>query len=301
MVRGWVAGFVLLTSTLLAPVPSARAQAARPSIAAPAPPPALLAERARLQGALTRVNAEVDALKASPRGLRDDYRLRNRMADAEELARRLTELDTRLGVSARTAPHTDTAAWPDPPRVEPSDNRAELEAKADILTDQARRLAGEADRLESRVTDLRARRQLRRRAGQLEDDPFSPLEQAKGRVGVSSSSGKTLSDGSKASGPTGRGPTLSISDSAGAAAPPTAATPEVAGSGTTTITNSPSAQLRGALDPSSLAEIRRLDSAGSSPATLAALERAIVALRQKAAALEANAHQIRERGTPLHP
>jgi len=145
MVRGWLLGSLLLTSALLAPARSAHAQAA----SAPASPTSsLLAERARLQTALTRVNAEVDALKARPRGLGDDYRLRNRMADAEDLARRLTEIDTRLGASARTTPRSDNATWPAPPRVDPSDDRAELDAKADILTDQARQLASEANRLE---------------------------------------------------------------------------------------------------------------------------------------------------------
>ena len=298
MVRGWILGSLLLTSALLAPARSAHAQAAQ-AASAPAPPTSsLLTERARLQAALTRVNAEVDALKARPRGLSDDYRLRNRMADAEDLARRLTEIDTRLGASARTAPRPDDTAWPAPPRVDPSDDRAELDAKADILTDQARQLASEANRLESRAVDLRARRQLRRRAGQLEDDPFSPLEQAKGRVGVSgSNSGGGVASVPKSGSPPPRTGTPGVTDSAGgSASPPPMGT--VAEPANSTLTTSPSAQLRGALDPSSLAEIRKLDGAGSSPATLAALERAILALRQRAASLEANARQLRERGTP---
>ncbi|HEX2660471.1 MAG TPA: hypothetical protein VHU40_19455, partial [Polyangia bacterium] len=91
MVRGWVFGSLLLTTALMAPARSAHAQAAAPAASAPAPAtPALLAERARLQAALNGVNAEVDALKARPRGLGDDYRLRSRMADAQDLARRLT-------------------------------------------------------------------------------------------------------------------------------------------------------------------------------------------------------------------
>jgi hypothetical protein len=305
MVRGWVFGSLLLTTALMAPARSAHAQAAAPTASAPAhATPALLAERARLQAALNGVNAEVDALKARPRGLGDDYRLRSRMADAQDLARRLTELDARLGTQARPAPRPDDGSWPAPPRIDPSDDRSELDAKADILTDQARRLTGEANRLETRAADLRARRQLRRRAGQLEDDPFSPLEQAKGRVAVSSnrnanSGGGVSTVDSKSPSPPSRGTT----DTAGGSAPTGSFAP-----GTTTgtsaevsapaLTTSPSAQLRGALDPASLAEIRKLDGASASPATLAALERAVVALRQRAALLEANARQLRQRGTP---
>ena len=300
MVRGWVIGSLLLTSVLFAPARSAHAETA-PTASPSAPATsALLAERARLQAALNRVNAEVDALKARPRGLSDDYRLRNRMADAEDLARRLTELDTRLGPSARTASRPDTAAWPAPPRVDPSDDRAELEAKADILTDQARQLASEANRLETRATDLRARRQLRRRAGQLEDDPFSPLEQAKGRVGVSNNNngGVVMTNGSKSGSQPSRSPPGVTDSAAGGTAAPGPPTGIIAEMPTSALTSSPSAQLRGALDPSSLGEIRKLDGAGSSPATLAALERAIVALRQRAAVLETNARQLRERGAP---
>lgn len=298
MVRGWVLGLVLFASALTAPVRSARAQ--DPGPAAPTADGSLLTERARLQAGLKRVNAEVDALKAkaSARGLREDYRLRSRMADAEDLARRLTELDTRIGASTRAAPRTDAAAWPIPPRVDPSDDRGELEAKADILTDQARQLAGEANRLETRLGDLRARRQLRRRAGQLEDDPFSPLEQAKGRVGVSAGI-TTLSGGTKTAAPPQRPSAAAggVSDSSGSS-PPTGTTTDLA---TTTLTTSPSAQLRGALDPSSLAEIRKLDGAGSSPANLAAMERAILTLRQRSAVLDASARQLRARVAPTHP
>src|SRR4051794_19399173 len=58
---------------------------------------ALLTERQRVRAELERTNADIDALKRSKRGLREDYRLRERLADAEALARRLTALDARLG------------------------------------------------------------------------------------------------------------------------------------------------------------------------------------------------------------
>jgi hypothetical protein len=289
MVRGLVFGLVLFASA----VPGGTASAQAAPATSPAAPSSLLAERARLATALNRVNTEIDALKLSGRGLRDDYRLRGRMADAEELARRLTDLDARIGPAGRAAPRPGSAAWPPALRVDPSDDRGELDAKADILSDQARRLTVEADRLEARVADLRARRQLRRRAGQLEDDPFSPLEQAKGRIGVVSSRGTKGA---------AERPTLGTTDSSGSGPPPTA------GGGTTTIAATPqdptaglAAQLRGVLDPSSLAEIRKLDAGASAPTNLAAMERAIAALRDKSTQLEANARQLRDRSSPPHP
>ncbi len=59
-----------------------------------------LAERERLRADLARVQAEIDRLKAGGPGLRSDYVLRARLADAEALARRLTELDAQI--KART-------------------------------------------------------------------------------------------------------------------------------------------------------------------------------------------------------
>src|SRR5580658_3387424 len=64
---------------------------------------ALTAERARLRAQLDRVNAEIDALKRSTRGVGDDYRLRARLADAEALARRLIDIEARLGLRAPAA------------------------------------------------------------------------------------------------------------------------------------------------------------------------------------------------------
>src|SRR5262249_38520090 len=59
---------------------------------------ALQAERARLRAQLDKVNAEIDALKRAGGGVRDDYRLRARLADAESLARRLMDIEARLGI-----------------------------------------------------------------------------------------------------------------------------------------------------------------------------------------------------------
>ncbi|HSZ80653.1 MAG TPA: hypothetical protein VLA14_00145 [Polyangia bacterium] len=171
---------------MLAFAPATRAQPAGASVQGASSRASLVSERQRLRGELERVNAEIDALKRS-RGMRDDYRLRDRLADAEALARRLTELDARLG--ANRGATTALPAPADEPRVSSADGPAELDAKADILADQARRLAARGDSLLARAHDLRDRQTLRRRVGQMEHDPFSPLEGSKRRAMAGSVTG----------------------------------------------------------------------------------------------------------------
>ena len=206
--------------------------------------PSLQAERRKLVGDLERANADIEQLKKKERGVREDYRLRARMADAEAIARRLTELDAQL--SAGTQRGGAPAARPVEPMVEPAgtDGPAEWEARADILTDQSRRLAAQAATLNQRVSGLRSRMELRRRAGQLESDPFAPMEGSKRRLIAGLPSGPVLptaagakdaSAGGAASGPTsGRGvsaPPPSSNSNAGGAAP---LAPSLGGSATVT-------------------------------------------------------------------
>lgn len=272
---------------------------------------ATLAERARLQGQLDRVNAEIDALKRRPLSIRDDYRLRSRMADAEALARRLNEIEARLGPTARPAP----GVAPPEVHVSPSDDRAEREAKADILADQARRLSSEATLLEGRLTTLRTRNELKRHAGQLERDPFAPLEQVKSRVGVNGigpSHGTTTTgatDGTKGDVP-GRGVTPASGNgsaspgttSGGATVPPPPTTPTIVPtlmpaaspvSQSADTSSSLAGQLRGVLDPVSLEEVRRLETPGAGPANLQLMERALATLRGRAARLAAASAALR--------
>src|SRR3954471_824230 len=103
---------------------------------------ALQAERARLRMQLDKVNAEIDGLKRAGGGVRDDYRLRARLADAESLARRLMDIEARLGIHLEA-----TAKNQPPPTAAPSDGPADLDAKADILADQARRVRAQAEAL----------------------------------------------------------------------------------------------------------------------------------------------------------
>ncbi len=162
--------------------------------AGPMTPETPLAERERLRKDLGGVQAEIDRLKAGGPGLRNDYVLRARQADAEALARRLTELEaqikSRTDAALGRAPAALAPAVGTEPVAYPTDGPTELEAKADILTDQAHRTQAQAVALQARIDQVRGRRELHRRASALENDPFAPLEGSRRRLapGVSSSS-----------------------------------------------------------------------------------------------------------------
>jgi hypothetical protein len=130
------------------------------------------ADLARMRADLDQINAEIATLKRGGRGIRDDFRLRRRMADAEALARKLTEAEAvlRAGAGRRGAPPSSAGALEAP---------AVLEARADVLEDQARRFANQADALARTAAELRGRQLLRRRVGQLERDPFAGVDGAK--------------------------------------------------------------------------------------------------------------------------
>ena len=102
--------------------------------------------------------------------MRDDYRLRARLADAESLARKLIDIEARLGL------HLDGGrAQPKPlppPTAVATDGPADLDAKADILADQARRLRGQAEAMGRRSSELKGRQELRKRVADLDRDLF---------------------------------------------------------------------------------------------------------------------------------
>jgi hypothetical protein len=323
--------FVLALLYGLGPYPEARAAAGDTAAAAEASEAAWIAERQRLRTELDRVNAEIDALKRAGTGVRDDYRLRRRMADAEALARRLTDIDARLGAAARGGGSSGEGAtgksWPVAPAGAPGDDPGVLEAKADLLADQARRLSGHGDILAKRLADLRGRQELRRRAGQLERDPFSPMEQTKRRlIGDRAGSASEFADGGNgAPSPATRSGTTTTGSGAAPSTPPPGA-PAVPGGQVTgdataggrngeaqqppgaaghlpissgvpgaTGTGSVAAQFYGILDAATLAEIRRLEAPGSATASLQAMERALTAVRARAAQLDAEARTLRQR------
>jgi hypothetical protein len=243
---------------------------------------ALISERARLRLELGRVNAEIDRLKKADRGLGADYRLRARLADAEAIARRLTEIDARLlqrgpAPGAASVPRLGTE-----PGIAPTDGPAELEAKADILADQAKRVQGEARALATRAADLRGRRELRRRSGELEHDPFAPLEGSKRRAMTGTST-------------TARGGTTGITRDGAlpAASPASPAASVPAGAAGT-----PSVYLRDILDAGTLAEIRKLEQGRTPSSDIEAIERAVAALEQKARYLDTQSQALRQKAAP---
>jgi hypothetical protein len=322
--RGFMVRLLFLALIGLAAAPATAYAAAAPG----GNSAALTAERGRLRGELDRVSAEIDALKRTSRGVGDDYRLRARQADAEALARRLIEIEARLGLrppAARPAPL---------PIAEPTDGPADLDAKADILADQSRRVRGEADALGRRVAEIKGRQELRRRAADLERDPFAPLEGSKRRVASIAAGGPlgpvaSNGDGKALAGsptPTLTPPPLSSGASGGGASPTTSGPTQTAGvpvsatvgspattpptpiasptATTATGPNTPAAtlsvELRDLLDPATVADIRRLEGTKTPTGSVQAIERAVAALRARADSLDAEARAMRAsaRATP---
>lgn len=276
--------------------------AAPPVVRAESPPAAagevtLTAERVRLRAQLNRVNAEIDALKRSGRGVGDDYRLRARLADAEALARRLIDIEARLGLRA---PATDPGPLP---VASSTDSPSNLQAKADILDDRARRVRLEADALDHRVVELKGRQDLRRRAAELDRDPFAPLEGSKRMVmtiPAADSAGHSLltppaPTGNSAATTAGNRPVTTGSASGNVAVQP-AGTPG-GGAPSTPLTGTPptalSLELRDLLNPATVADIRRLEGTKSQASSVHALERAVAALRARADALGGQARAMR--------
>jgi hypothetical protein len=250
---------------------------------------ALQAERARLRAQLAKVNAEIDALKRADGSVRDDYRLRARLADAESLARRLMEIEARLGIRV----DGETRLQP-PPTAAPTDSPADLDAKADILADQSRRVRAQADALARRATDAKGRQELRRRAADLDRDPFAPMEGSKRRVVSASLPG--AGPGLTPPNPTvtGTGPRINT-DATGSFGPS-----GQGGGGTGATSTTPSGgsaplsvQLRDLLDTATLTDIRRLETSGAAVGSPQALERAAAALRARAEWLDAQSRTMR--------
>lgn len=253
-----------------------------------------VAERERLRAELARVQAEIDHLKAGGPGLRSDYALRARMADAEALARRLTDLDAQIKARTEAAVGRSPAGLAPvgaEPLASPTDGPTELEAKADILADQARRTQAQAVALQARIDQVRGRRELHRRASELENDPFAPLEGSRRRLAPGN-------------------PNVTFNSAAvpqlpprtGAPSPPIgvttlAPTPNVTDKGTgtsnTPSTTSPALQVRDVLDPSASAQVRRNDAAAPLPTDLPSMERQLAALKARAQHLDSQARTLR--------
>jgi hypothetical protein len=283
---------------------------------------------ASLQEELARVNAEIATLKRADRSVRNDYRLRDRMADAEALAQRLTRAESRLrSLEQPSTPLPNEAPRLDPPQASPQDGSLELEAKADLIADQASKLDKQADALTRAAAELRARKALRRRASAWDRDPFAGLESSRRNLAVSQSTQKATVGGGTNGDSSTRGtlgapggtPPPVASPTAGAASPttPTYVNPpstetmdgagKTATAGATESTASKSSPIalgtaqdrqleqRLYLDPTIAAELRQALGSSGTSSDPDALDRAAKALRARARTLGQEAEKLRRR------
>lgn len=268
-------------------------------------------EAASLRERLNGVNAEVDNLKRAPRSMSVDYRLRQRLADAEVLGRKLTESEAKLRSMQRPVDTKQVNAnMAASPSAAATDGPVELAAKADILLDQAQRLSSQADRIESRLQRERVRSTLQARTRHLDQDPFTALEGAKRSLAFSRTEKaatfngpRTDAKGVEASPDTAAPPVAggaSLSPQAGApaaSAPESTGTPRAPQLDTTTSGNSTTASVslsfRAFLDAKALAEVERLEASGDPNARAKAMAAAVLALRKQARDLQAKATVLR--------
>ena len=283
-----------------------------------------LTEFARLRADLDKINAEVADLKRFDRSVRNDYHLRDRLADAEALAQKVTQTEARLRELGWTGGAVASAgAQLAPPQALPQDGSVELEAKAGLFADQARKLDGEAGVLAKAADELRSRRALRRRAGAFDRDPFAGLETSKRSLAVSAPAQKTTLGVSSGTDSSTRGGTATngaqpAQSTSGATA--TLATPTGTPSGSTPASalapagadssskeaasskTSPLPQTAGLdrqsieqrlyLDPTTAAELRHVLGAAGATSDPDALDRAAATLRARARALNAQAQSL---------
>jgi hypothetical protein len=283
-----------------------------------------VADFTRLRADLDRINAEVAELKRADPTVRNGYRLRERMADAEALALKVTQAETKLRAQGWVGGTvSDAATLVAPPQALPQDGSVELEAKAGLFADQARKLDGQASLLSKAAGELRSRRALRRRAGAWDRDPFSGLETSKRSLAVSAPTQKAPPPGSagadsatRGGSATGTTPTASVG---GTASTPTGASPTLApvfgpaatNDGTTkeatvapeSATSSktsplaqgldrPSFEQHLYLDPATVAELRHVLGATGAMSDPDALDRAAATLRARARTLNAQAQAL---------
>jgi hypothetical protein len=175
----------------------------------------LASEYQRLRADLDRVNAEVAALKRGGRGVRTDYLLRDKMAEAEALARKVTAAEARLRAAHGPLPAETLVDTVQTPSATAQDGAVELEAKADLLSDQARHFSAEAEALARTAEQIRARQALRRRAGAWDRDPLAGFEASKRIAIIPTPSSHVVTSGdSSGSSATPRGSTTSSGDPA---------------------------------------------------------------------------------------
>jgi hypothetical protein len=254
------------------------------------------AEFIALREDLARVNAEIASLKRAERSVRDDYRLRDRMADAEALAQKVGRAEARLRAIDRTsARRPGEPPLAPPPQASPQDGTVELEAKADLFADEASRLERQADAFARAAEHLRTRQALRRRAGTWDRDPFAGLESSKRNLAVSASSSK--SDGSRNG--TTSGTPLALPPASGGNGTSGAGAIDSPGSKPSplapTVGAEHAVEQRLYLDPATAAELRQALGSGATSTDPEALDRAATALRARARQLDQQADSLRRK------
>jgi hypothetical protein len=192
-------------------------------------------------------------------------------------------------------PTEPPAVAPGPAVVASDDLPVVLEAKADILSDLARRLDLQATWLDRMASRIRKRQALRRRADQMQRDPFADLEGPKRISVVRGRDGGRTPDtgGSPETDPVrGVGPGAATPPAPGAITPqPPPQPPGGAPPGT-------GPTIRGLLGPAALGDVGRTEERGRSLISEpVSLERAAAALRARAKALEADARALRARSS----
>ena len=260
----------------------------------------LASEYQRLHADLDRVNAEVAVLKRGGRGVRTDYLLRDKMAEAEALARKVTAAEARLRAAHGPLPAETLVDTVQTPSATAQDGAVELEAKADLLSDQARHFSAEAEALARTAEQIRARQALRRRAGAWDRDPLAGFEASKRIAIIPTQSSHVVTSGdSSGSSATPRGSTTSSGDPAsksggssavpaspsdtagvGVANPTSAAGPPTSAAGGPSAISSPTASPSGAAPSTShplTAPAAATDSASKTPVQRTLLDPATLA------------------------
>lgn len=133
-----------------------------------------------LEKQLEVLNQEIASLKRMDRSLRNEYRLRDQLAEAEALAQKVTHKKAQINrLKGHVPAEKNETIIAITPKATANDNPFELEAKADLLADQSVRLNDEADRLQKASVESRKRQAMRRQAGKWDRDPFASFETSK--------------------------------------------------------------------------------------------------------------------------
>lgn len=289
----------------------------------------LAQKREELEARSRAAGAEIERLKAQPPGIGRDLRLGEALAAAQQRADELSRLSSELrprdkalsearaqllaacratiadpraladrrAAAARLLPSVErqlaeSAAAPalrvaPAGAVDPLEGPVELGERADRLHDDADKLQREAARLARRIEGLEERARLRERAAEMGDDLF--VEGSVGRraprpTANSQARENTLADKATrdSAAPTANG---SLNG------PPNPLGSEGG--------SSSSATLRGVVDPSTLAELRRAEAGSDPERALQALRRARGEIADKAAELSRREAELRRRAAEL--